>query len=1540
LKPLSQRLRRLAYVLGGTSLVVLTSWLWLQFGFLNGGVKTQVQQALASALKGRAMIGSVRADWKADLVFEDVSFTVPAGRFEARVKVPKTVLSLRYVDLIFRKKPIEQSLKSIVFDSPKVVWAPSGKAPVETSVTVPSNAPGLEAPPVLPPVDQWILRSGQLSVIRGTDAPLTTVGRMDLSAYRDGDGFALKAVLLPPGRSATGKISVNGRVKAEGPAFECKVRMERWPLASVAPLLQEATGIQPLSGTLTGEVPIRWQVGTPFRFQSRMMIQDGALRWGGAMGAVFSGIQADAGVGTEEIKLLKPASFRLGKTEWVVQGRLPLDGSPVSLTAATNHLFLDSLTQDLRLSPKIEVEGEGKAAFDVSGTLSKPVIHGVADLGPSRLGSWRLESLEMEASFAEGTLRLKRAEGRLYDGILSATGELSPAQGNASPVTLQLALHQIRTQPLAELLGLKDWDGRTDLDVNVGGTLGNPSLLVKNALSVAHANNGKTYRYVFKNELKFSGTNLRLSTKVNDDVRFESQWTDRGEHWELDTLSLRSSSTKVNYLKGKGSWPKKNTDPIDISIEGSQLEIGQTPFLKEQFPGVKGLLSFGVKMAGTRKEPTADLKVDSAALRLGLRKPETFQLSMHWIPRSLLVEKLEWGKSLNAKGTVGLEETAPLDAEIDAHAVPLALLSGLFNVDSEDRDDLEGILTGRVRLLGTRGKPLLDGRAAVTGLKAGGWVLDTLEAEMSVQGERWVLKNLDGTQENGGKVSAKGWLQSGATQSKAQLDWEVRRFKPPTGPRLSGHVRCTGETTSSWFKESVGKMTSPDLVLEGDGSSRMILPSLSADLAWKNDVCDLSLALGEVIHGKARWDAHATPDLFSADLELLPADLSGHPILSQWIPGGWKVEGKVQGSISIPEGTMEHLNISTHLLVAKGRIRGYAFDQLDLSVTGDKKKQSPKLVITQGQTKYELSGTLESPDSFLSPRSTIHLVGPFQNETFPRLLSLLDFNVTGHSVSGDISGDLLVDGTVSTPQIHLNIMGNALQFDRTLVSKAELHVTVSRSGLLLEKSSLSIDKGDASLEEVRLTPLAGDEGAYLVRLKGIARNLPLAALTMNGRLSLDGTVRSNPSDEKDLFLGAFSVTDVDISSPSIFSAKIGIRKDIVSFSPVSGGALVQGQVDFSQREKVVFRAFHAEVDGGALDIDGSVDIRGACNLTSDARNVRIERVGRWISKDFPLTGLGNYHVILQGTLDNPMLNASFSLSAGKLYGLSYDLLDGTLVARDNVLKIGSQPTPFTLSRSGFYAFTLFGTMPFTLSSQGWNRLRNREMDLTASMPKGDLSLFLLAGFAKKAEGPMDFNATVTGTLDHPMVTGDLDFHGGRLVPKMIAASIDDIQGRIKIRSNQVAVEDLNARIGQGRVFIWTPPAEESKMVLDGFVPKYYDLRVRTVTERGVLLNIPAIMRPSEWGEIKFYGTRREDPLLIVGSADEPHVVGTALLDMGHFTFPPGGGQGRIRQRNHLQGIGVRLFPTESRGWTRLLVLQRFQHQLSRDEGEPRQQDHH
>ena len=137
-----------------------------------------------------------------------------------------------------------------------------------------------------------------------------------------------------------------------------------------------------------------------------------------------------------------------------------------------------------------------------------------------------------------------------------------------------------------------------------------------------------------------------------------------------------------------------------------------------------------------------------------------------------------------------------------------------------------------------------------------------------------------------------------------------------------------------------------------------------------------------------------------------------------------------------------------------------------------------------------------------------------------------------------------------------------------------------------------------------------------------------------------------------------------------------------------------------------------------------------------------------------------------------------------------------------------------------------------------------------------------------------------------MLNLDLDLKNCQLVPPIAAQLIDDMSGRIKVRNNVLAVQDLNGRIGQGRVFISSPPVEQSKMVLVNFIPQYLDFQVKTIGQHGLWLSIPTIMKKGEWGEIYFYGATPTDPMLIQGSLDEPHVIGTALLDTGHYTFPP------------------------------------------------------
>ena len=266
---------------------------------------------------------------------------------------------------------------------------------------------------------------------------------------------------------------------------------------------------------------------------------------------------------------------------------------------------------------------------------------------------------------------------------------------------------------------------------------------------------------------------------------------------------------------------------------------------------------------------------------------------------------------------------------------------------------------------------------------------------------------------------------------------------------------------------------------------------------------------------------------------------------------------------------------------------------------------------------------------------------------------------------------------------------------------------------------------------------------------------------------------------------------------------IRVRQKVVELRSLSGTKTqLVGQVDLSQEKKITFQNLHLENSSGKFSVDGTLDLAGESRLVSDAKDIPIEALGKWFFPRFPLSGTGNYHLVFEGSLDNPVFTCSLNVSQGKIGDLQFDLLDGNLKSRDNMLFLGSADSPIALSRKGLFTFTLDGKIPVAMNKEGRQKIKDQEMDVNAKMEKGDFSLILLARLAKKASGDMDFSAHVGGTLDDPNLNMDLTFSKCQLVPRMVAQSIDDLNGRIKVRDNKLVVSLSRHRRWTRRRWCW------------------------------------------------------------------------------------------------------------------------------------------
>lgn len=985
---------------------------------------------------------------------------------------------------------------------------------------------------------------------------------------------------------------------------------------------------------------------------------------------------------------------------------------------------------------------------------------------------------------------------------------------------------------------------------------------------------------------------MQVSASLNDKSKLEAVFTEGADVWNLEKF-LAVTEKKTVRLTGTGVWPKSADQPIRLEVGGKKIPLEDLPIFSDQFPDIEGNVDLAIKVGGTRKEIAATAQLEADEVTLKGQEPEPMRVELAYRPGEVLFDRMEIGENgdkFSVSGRVGLDPNGILDLSIKANEVPVQTIAEIGGWNNPPQP-FEGLVKGQLRLTGTKKNPLLQGEdIQVAGLKVGDWHADDLAASMKIEGGKLLVRRLQLTQKDG-SLGIMGTWDIQADPSKMALKFDAKTFQLGMGPSLTGTFNWNALITGDPFwKAWNGTFTSGNFSLTDQNHKTYRFQSLGLTATLADSKLKGKIHLGDSINGTTELDlSGGTPEL-QALLRFEPVPLENLPEVNQFLPAGLKITGKFNGDLKLEKGPWTSLPLSGILQLNQGKIQNYDFDHLEFHFNGDKKKIQATATLQRDLAKYSLNGTLESPAAIWDPASQLSVRGPVEKEKLRNILALLGINTTQKKVGGEVNGELSVKGPLSKLVIGFSLSGKNLRYQDTLVPSADLQFSESGGKITLGQNKIDLEKGSVRIGEGSLELDPQDPTLVLMALKAETQDVPLgpfhltSSLQMNGKASLEG--KPGRPD----FEGSLSLLEqgIDPKHPLPFDLVVRVKDKVVDFLPTSTGkAQLVGRLDLSQDQKIDFKDLRLLNSAGVFAVDGTLDLDGGpCHLVSDAKDVPIQEIAKWIFPSFPLFGMANYHLVLDGTLENPLFTTSLSLSRGRIGDLDFDLLDGVLKSKDNTLYLGTEENPLSLNRSGKFNFTVQGKMPIALTKDSWLKVQNREMDIDAKMTKGDFSLILLGGLAKKASGEMDFSAHLGGPLDNPDLTLDLDLANCSMIPSMVAERIEEINGRVKVRHNILAVESLNARIGQGKVFISSPPIEQSKMKLVNFIPQYFDFRVQTIGEHGVWLSIPTIMRTGEWGEIYFYGATPDDPLVISGPLERLVVSGTALLDSGHFTFPP------------------------------------------------------
>lgn len=1455
------------------------------FLFFNRIVDTQlrplVEKELAKSLHSSVAIESVRGGLTGDVILNHVSMSLDGIPWKTRLLVDQVAINLDLVDLLFLKKDLESCLRSLSFIHPQVFLIHMDSNPPPTGAATSFSTP-IPIPMLMVPAPRVNVRLGSFFIQSGK-VSRNILADVDFDALsQDGKSWSLIFSAHSEAGTHPGSLRYNGSLHLDDLKISGRAFLDHWPLASAGSVLKDLAGWQLTAGTLDAEIPLVFRLSRGMWYDAKINVHEATVAAPGPIGVVFSGINGRAFVRPNGINIPEELRFFTGDTPWSAKGSIPFDNSPLAFKTSTDHLYLSSFFSDILKIKAFKSDGEGKAVLEASGTFQDPILSGKAELGTSHIGKLLLDSLNVQGGYQAGQFKIQELGGNLYGGRFTGGGMIGLSGKSDAPISLTASLSGLNTGALPAGYGIKDLSG--DGQITVGGTLQDPIFSSTSSVVLNRFLRNNLFRYDMQNKAQLKDGKLEMSSTINGKTKMACKFTEKTDFWQIDKLELFLGK-KTGHLSWSGNLPKDEDKPIDVQIHGKDISVQDIPFFKEQFPDVAGNVDWDVLISGTRKEPKAQILFSSDEVVMGDMEPQPLNGDLALKTGELEFNHLEWGTAFSVKGRVGFKDESPLDLRIKAVGIPIGALAGLVNWTNPPQP-FKGSITGNFHLGGIRKNPILDGDGSVTSFRAGDWWADRVEALLTPDPGKIQIRKLKIWQGKNHFLATGSWNYH-SDPGTMELRMTAKKFQLGHGPYLTGDFTWKAQTGDPFWKNWNGTFAAKDYSI-GDLKN----PYRFRDFSMSASCDDLRLRgrinIGKVIAGSAFLDLSQTRAQIQADLKIEPTLLAEMPELEQFFPPSLKTAGTISGKITL-KGALSDLPLSGNILLTEGMVQKYAFNRLGLNFSGDKTQISLELSLEKDKAKYSLAGTLASPHAVWDPECRIDMNGPCQDEKFANILSLLSINSEKHRVAGDVNGNLSVSGTWAKLLVGFSLDGENLVFDNYQVPSAKLHFSETGGKIFLEKNKITLARGEINIEDGKFAPDPEDPSLVSLSLDGSASNVPIAVFNLSSRVHLDGKLALEEKENRPTFLGKISILgpETGTKTPNPFVLSLRIHKKIIEFLPSEEEKpQLVGQLDISKSDLILFKDIRLLHSPGTFSVDGTLDLQGESHLTSDAGNIPIEEVGKWLLPGFPITGTGHYHLILEGTLADPIFTGSLSVSNGKVGDLPFDLLDGEVQAKENILYLGSKEAPLQFARKGVYSLQVEGKMPLALNHESWLKVRNQEMDINAQMAQGDFSLLLAAGLAKKASGQMDFSAHVGGTLDDPVLNLDLDLKQCQMVPTLVAKSIEDINGRIKVRDNRLVVEDLSGRIGQGRVFISSPPADQTKMRLVNFIPQYLDFRVKTVGDHGLFLNIPDIMRPGEWGEIYFYGATPEDPLLIQGPLSEAHVIGTAKLETGHYTWPP------------------------------------------------------
>ncbi len=562
---------------------------------------------------------------------------------------------------------------------------------------------------------------------------------------------------------------------------------------------------------------------------------------------------------------------------------------------------------------------------------------------------------------------------------------------------------------------------------------------------------------------------------------------------------------------------------------------------------------------------------------------------------------------------------------------------------------------------------------------------------------------------------------------------------------------------------------------------------------------------------------------------LLSGKLEIRGIIAQGEKINLSAEAKVKNKAGILSLKVEGIIAENNYLDLKVNTVGVSLEELGeiLNYQGIKGLASFNGELSGLPDNLRIKGKIEAEKGQISELPFDYLEGKIDYRSSKLKLEELVFKNEALVLKGNGNIDFTEEEDIETnfifkvEQADINYLAKLFNYDFPLSGFAQGEISIDGIWPKI------IAHGDLGLKDVNLVSLKAESGNLIfvlednkIRIESMVLNSGKTQLYAQGEINLGEDLPLNLrvnflNQDISYLMSNFVQSDLTNRFRGKATGSLEIKGNYIS-----PDLYLSALIEDAQLEKVPLNSIEVKLEkiGSTVRINrlklsqrkGELVAGGWINLDEDnknldihlsADNVDLSQLSNLFGIEDEIKGLVNFEAEIAGDIDSPNITFLAKIEKGRFQDFIFDDLTFEALYNQDILEVKQ----FVLDKEG-HQIKGKGKIPYEFSSIGKEKvtssLTDIPIDFVLTLENTDLS-FISMFFKediKQIQGLTNAELKLSGTLNQPILNGNIALNGGLIELYELPAKISDLSVLLYLEDNLVKIEDINFQIEQYRIY--------------------------------------------------------------------------------------------------------------------------------------------